>query len=83
MRTLYVENVPEELYEAIRKRAKENRTSLAREVLTALAQHFPTAEELKRRRRFFDAMTKLRAQKPLSAGPFPSVEEMIREDRER
>ena len=83
MPTLYVENVPADVYEAIRKRARENRSSIAREVLTALQEHFPTAEELKRRKRFVDAMARLRAEKPLSRGPFPTAEEMIREDRER
>ena len=37
MPTLYVENVPEELYEAIRTRAQENRTSITSEVLALLA----------------------------------------------
>lgn len=83
MPTLYVENVPEDLYQAIRKRARENRSSISREVLAVLGEHFPTAEELKRRKRFFEAMARLRAQKPPSPGPFPSAEEMIREDRER
>ena len=83
MATLYVQNFPDDVYEAIRKRARENRSSIAREVVTALTQHFPTAEELKRRKRFVDAMARLRAEKPLSPGPFPTAEEMIREDRER
>jgi len=83
MATLYVENVPDDIYKAIRDRARENRTSISREVLTALKEHFPTAEELRRRKRFFDNMARLRAEKPLSPGPFPTAEEMIREDRER
>lgn len=83
MATLYVENMPDELYEAIRKRARENRSSIAREVIEALGNHFPTAEELKKRKRFFDAMARLRAQKPPSDGPLQTAEEMIREDRER
>jgi hypothetical protein len=83
MATLYVENVPNDVYDAIRKRARENRSSIAREVITALVERFPTAEELKRRKRFVDAMARLRAEKPLSPGPFPTAEEMIREDRER
>jgi plasmid stability protein len=83
MATLYVENVPDDVYEAIRKRARENRSSIAREVVTALKEKFPTAEELKRRKRFVDALARLRAEKPLSPGPFPTAEEMIREDRER
>ena len=35
MATLYVENVPDELYEAIRARAKQKRKSIAAEVSDA------------------------------------------------
>ncbi len=83
MATLYVENVPDEIYKALRKRARANRTSIAAEVISLLEQHIPTEEELKRRRKAFDGLARLRAMPPLSPGPFPSAEEMIREDRER
>jgi plasmid stability protein len=83
MATLYVENVPDDVYKALRKRARENRKSMAAEVIALLKQFIPTEEELKRRRRAFDELTKLRAMPPLTPGPFPSAEEMIREDRER
>ena len=33
MATLYVENVPDEIYKALRKRAKANRKSIAAEVI--------------------------------------------------
>jgi plasmid stability protein len=83
MATLYVENVPDEVYKALRRRARENRKSMAAEVIALLKQFIPTEEELKRRRRAFDELAKLRAMPPLTPGPFPSAEEMIREDRER
>lgn len=83
MATLYVENVPDPLYKALRQRARKNRKSIAAEVITLLEENVPTAAELKRRREFFDRMAELRAKPPLTAGPFPSAEEMIREDRER
>ncbi|HSY92242.1 MAG TPA: Arc family DNA-binding protein [Candidatus Binatus sp.] len=83
MATLYVENVPDDVYKALRKRARENRKSMAAEVIALLKQFIPTEEELKRRRRAFDELAKLRAMPPLTPGPFPSAEEMIREDRER
>ena len=83
MATLYVENVPDDLYKALRKQAQEHRKSIAAEVLALLEQNIPTAEELARRRRFYEDMKKLRARKPLGPGPFASAEEMIREDRER
>lgn len=83
MATLYVENVPDDLYQALRKRAKKNRSSIAAEVILLLGQNVPTEAELKRRRKIFDDLAKLRAQAPIGTGPFPSAEEIIREDRER
>jgi plasmid stability protein len=83
MPTLYVENVPEDIYKALRKRARANRTSIAAEVISLLEHFVPTAQELKRRQKVWDELAKLRAMPPLTPGPFPSAEEMIREDRER
>ena len=83
MPTLYVENVPEAVYKALRERARKNRKSIAAEVIELLEQNIPTAEELRRRREFARKMREISSREPLSAGPFPSVEEMIREDRER
>lgn len=83
MATLYVENVPDDVYKALRKRARKNSTSMAAEVIGLLKQFVPTEAELKRRRKVFDELAKLRAKPPLTQGPFPSAEEMIREDRER
>jgi len=36
MPTLYVENVPKDLYEALRARARKNRNSIAAEVIEML-----------------------------------------------
>jgi len=83
MATLYVENVPDDLYEALRKQAKAHRKSIAAEVLGLLQQFVPTEEELKRRRKFLKQMKELSSREPLTQGPFPSVEEMVREDRDR
>jgi antitoxin FitA-like protein len=83
MPTLYVENVPADLYAALRKRAKQNRTSIASEVISLLKQNVPTAAQLKKRREFYDYVMRLKETSPPSLGPFPSAEEMIREDRER
>jgi len=83
MATLYVENVPDELYEALRNRAKQNRKSIAGEVISLLEESVPTAQELKRREQLFQQVLKLRAGKPAGPGPFPTTEEMQREDRER
>ena len=82
MATLYVENVPDELYDALRQRARKSRKSIAGEVIALLEQHVPTMAELKRRRRFYQQALRMTARKPHSPGPFPSTDEMIREDRD-
>jgi len=43
----------------------------------------PTADELRKRRQFLQKMRALSSQRPLASGPFPSAEQMVREDRER
>jgi plasmid stability protein len=83
MATLYVENVPDDLYEALRKQARDHRKSIAAEVLALLQQFVPTEAELKQRRKFLKQMEELRSAPPLTPEPFPSAEEMIRENRER
>lgn len=83
MATLYVENVPEGVYKALRERARKNRRSIAAEVIELLGQNVPTAEELRERREFARRMKELSSRETLTPGPFPSAEEMIREDRER
>ncbi len=83
MATLYVENVPDDLYEALRAQAKQDRKSIAAEVIEVLELHFPTKAELRRRHALYKKILRYQAQKPLTPGPHPSTEEMIREDRER
>jgi plasmid stability protein len=83
MATLYVENVPDEVYEALRGRAREHNKSIAAEVLLLLEQNVPTADELKRRRALALRIDKIRARRPATPGVFPSAEEMLREDRKR
>jgi len=83
MATLYVENVPDELYGALRSQAQRHRKSIAAEVLALLEANVPTTRELQARRRFLRQAQRLRSQKPRIAGPFPSTEEMQREDRSR
>lgn len=47
------------------------------------AKDILTQEELARRREFLDLARQLRAKQSDTAGPFPSAEEMQREDRLR
>ena len=83
MATLYVENVPDELYEALRKQARKNRKSIAAEVLELLEQSIPTERQLKARRAAFRRLERLASQPSPPTGPFQSVEDMLREDRSR
>ena len=83
MATLYLENVPDELYEALRKLARRHRKSIVAEVVSMLEQNVPTARELQARRESLLCLQRLRSRRSPSAGPFPSTEEMVREDRER
>ena len=83
MPTLYVENVPKDLYEALRARARQKRSSIAAEVIALLKDTIPTAAELKRRKRLYEELIELQSSIPPGRGPFPTTEEMVREDRER
>jgi plasmid stability protein len=83
MPTLYVENVPKDLYEALRKRAKSNRKSIAAEVIDLLRHTVPTAAALAKRQKLWEEVLQFRSQPSPAPGPFPSTEEMLREDRNR
>ena len=83
MATLYVENVPDDLYEALRTRAKSRRRSIAAEVLALLEENIPTQKQLKAREGLLQQILRLREEHPESGGPYPSAEQMIREDRDR
>lgn len=83
MPALYVEKIPDDLYQALRKRARDNRKSIAAEVISLLERNVPTVKELRRRREFYKRMAELRASQPEAGNAFPTVEEMIREDRDR
>ena len=83
MATLYVENVPDDLYQQLRVRARSGRKSIAQEVIAILERSVPTPAELARRRQFLQKALRMSARKPVSAKSFPSTEEMLREDRAR
>lgn len=83
MPTLYVGKIPEDLYQALRRRAREHGKSIAAEVLRLLEENVPTPRELKSRREFLRRLEVFQSRKPCARGPFPSSEEMQREDRAR
>jgi plasmid stability protein len=83
MATLYVENIPDDLYKALRERARQHRKSIAAEILTLLEENIPTAAELKKRQTIFKQLERIRASNAPRHPPFPTTEQMQREDRER
>lgn len=83
MPTLYVENVPERLYDALRQRARKNRKSISSEVLSLLEENVVTAAELRSRQQFLREAQRLRSQRSGPKRKFHPVEEMQREDRLR
>jgi plasmid stability protein len=83
MPTLYVENVPDDLYDALRKRAKIHHRSIAAEVLALLESNVPTEKELRRRADLLRKLDRLSGSMKSAAGEFPTAEQIIREDRSR
>ena len=81
MPTLYVENVPGDVYDALKERARTNRNSISAEVIALLKENVPTTQELTRRRDLLKLAVRLQARRPRASGP--SSEEMLREDRAR
>jgi plasmid stability protein len=82
MATLYVENIPDDLYKALRGRARARRRSIAAEILALLQENIPTEQELKARHNLLRKLIRTRA-KRTNGRSFPSTEEMLREDRAR
>jgi plasmid stability protein len=83
MATLYVENVPDDLYQALRERAHQHRKSITAEVLSLLAESVVTDAERKARQQFLKRTQHLRSHRARSTAAFPSSEELQREDRGR
>jgi antitoxin FitA-like protein len=83
MPTLHVKNIPRDLYEALRDRARANRSSISAEVLSLLKENMPTAKELVRRQALLKRVLRIRSRRPLSSGLFPAAEELLRKDRLR
>jgi plasmid stability protein len=81
MATLRVENIPDDLYSALRKQAKLRGRSIAQEVVSLLEVHVPTSGEQRRRDLLLQKALRGTAG-PDSAHP-TSTEETLREDRTR
>jgi hypothetical protein len=83
MATLQIENVPDDLLEAIEEYAKSNHSTIGDEILQRLRVSFPTKADLAKRQERMKRFLELQRSKPPGDGPFPSAEEMVREDRDR
>ena len=62
---------------------EDNDESISREVSALVEETVPTPGELARRREIVNRMREIRSRQPESGGPFPSAEQMQREDRDR
>jgi len=82
MATLHVENVPNDLYRALRACARKRHRSIRAEILTLLADHLPTAKELRARQELLRKLEQGRLGTG-SRGAFATTEEMQRKDRAR
>jgi antitoxin FitA len=82
MATLHAQNVPEELFESLRARARSNRRSISAETVSLLEPVLPAAGGVRRRAGFNQTIQKLRSRKTVST-PGPPAEELLREDRQR
>jgi len=81
MPTLYVRDVPAELYEKLRREAASARRSIGSEAIELLRRalvpgHGVSLEQL------IEGADRIRARHPLPTGS-PAAAELIREDRER
>jgi plasmid stability protein len=77
-----VKNIPDELYEGLRHRAKKSHRSIAAEVLVLLEENIPTAKKLRARRNLFLKLKKMRSAGASPGTLFRSTEEQ-REGRSR
>ncbi|HEX4378640.1 MAG TPA: hypothetical protein VH022_01280 [Candidatus Acidoferrum sp.] len=82
MATLYVENIPDDLYQALRDQAKRNRTSIAAEVTTLLKENVVTARQRKARQLWVKKLEKLHESLRGQGIDIPA-EQLLREDRDR
>lgn len=83
MPTLYVENVPEHLYDALRQRARQKRKSISSEVLSLLEENVVTAAEHRSRQQFLREVQRLRSLRSSVKRKVAPVEDLVREDRLR
>ena len=80
MATLHVRNVPDDLYERIRRRAAEENRSLGAEVVSLLERVLPEQAYCPAA---LDRIIRRRRQLERTVGRFPCGVDLLREDRAR
>lgn len=83
MPALYIQNFPEDTYAALKREAKQHHTSMSALVIDALSTLFPSDEVIAARWAAHRRLSELQKLPSPGDGPFPTAEEMIREDRQR
>lgn len=81
MATLYVRDVPEDLYERLRGEARRARRSISAETVSLLQRALPSREGASLDE-LLDTADAIRAEHRLAPGG-PGAAELIREDRDR
>ncbi len=82
MATLYVRDVPPELYEKLRREAASSRRSLSAETIELLSRALAPGLRGVSLQQLLEHADRIRGSHPLPAGS-PGAAELIREDRER
>ncbi len=78
MPTLHVRNVPEALYEALRRRAEEQGTSIGAEAIAALQRAMRTDLVGVR-----EVLAEYHPHRPTAKPGTPSAADLVREDRDK
>lgn len=82
MHTLYVRNLPDDLYTKLRKLAAARRRSMSAEVVNLIEQALRREEEIQQRSRALDRIAERRAKYDTSSETVDSLT-LLREDRDR
>jgi plasmid stability protein len=77
MSDLHVRNVPEDVYEGLRRRAKELGTSISVETVRLLRRALKTDSAEVR-----ELLEEIEQNRPVARGEVPSAAELIRQDRD-
>jgi plasmid stability protein len=81
MPTLQVRDLPEDIYDRLHEKAKQEHRSIAQETVVLLRKALDDAEV--RRDRRSRALERISRRRPAQVEGFPASDEVVREDRDR